>query len=50
MDAHNCAFGPRQDPPGGPDTAPELDTWFAVSGDVDDFIYYGDVEKRHSEK
>lgn len=32
------------------DVASELDAWFAVSGDMDDFIYYGDTEKAHSEK
>lgn len=24
--------------------------WFSVSGDVDDFIYYGDTTPRHSER
>lgn len=31
-------------------TPAELDLWFAVSGDMDDFIYYGEPEKTHSEK
>lgn len=34
----------------GQDTASDLDAWFAVSGDMDDFIYFGDITKDHSEK
>lgn len=30
--------------------APEMDEWFAVSGDMDDFIFFGDDSKAHSEK
>lgn len=28
----------------------ELDEWFLVSGDTDDFIFYGENECHHSEK
>lgn len=28
----------------------ELSEWLTVSGDMDDFIYYGDESKQHSEK
>lgn len=28
----------------------ELDRWFLVSGDTDDFIFYGEQENAHSEK
>lgn len=30
--------------------AAEISAWLMVSGDMDDFIYYGDESKRHSEK
>lgn len=30
--------------------ASELDAWFSVSGDMDDFIYFGDCAKPHSER
>ena len=36
--------------PWGKEAAPDLFSWFSVSGDVDDFIYYDDTEKPHSEK
>lgn len=29
---------------------PDLEAWFAVSGDMDDFIFFGDTAKEHSEK
>lgn len=32
------------------DLGPEMEEWFSVSGDMDDFIYYGDPAKDHSEK
>lgn len=32
------------------DIAPEYEAWFSVSGDMDDFIYYGEPVKEHSEK
>lgn len=28
----------------------ELVKWFSVSGDMDDFIFYGEPEKNHSER
>lgn len=28
----------------------ELDAWFLVSGDTDDFIFYGEDDRPHSEK
>lgn len=28
----------------------ELDAWFLVSGDTDDFIFYGEDDNPHSEK
>ena len=28
----------------------ELSHWLSVSGDLDDFIYYGNNEKEHSER
>jgi len=32
------------------DVTPELQEWFSVSGDMDDFIYFQDSAKPHSEK
>lgn len=28
----------------------ELDAWFLVSGDTDDFIFFGENDRPHSEK
>ena len=36
-------------PSGDWESAPEVAKWLEVSGDLDDFIYYGE-EPRHSEK
>lgn len=36
--------------PATEDIASELDAWLAVSGDIDDFIYFGEDSKDHSEK
>lgn len=32
------------------DMASELEAWFMVSGDMDDFIYYGEDANAHSER
>jgi len=36
-------------PAAQPEAPPDLTQWLCVSGDIDDFIYYGE-EPRHSER
>lgn len=50
---HDCL--PEQRSCGGDhchrnDYLSELDPWFLVSGDADDFIFYGEPDRAHSEK